>query len=643
MPTDECTVFAAPETTDQKTAEPKKRPHKTVTLSRSVTVLSIIGICLADLLFTTLLQPGSAWRNIADLLSPAALLFLNVLPIVLFVLALYALIGNVFYAGTVSTLLTVILTLINRIKIERINSPFQVSDMLLVREAAEASVSYHMNLHIPYAIIALLFCAGLIILGAFFKSRRPKTVGRVILGIAAAGMLTGAILTLYSSKTVYNGLIEQTGVHGFNLPECFNRFGFPYSFLHTIHTERFDKPYGYSADEAAEWANEPPAASDGAVQANVIIVQCEGFSFLTDCDAFTYEETEAPLYLFRQVAQSDRAASGKAVVSDFGGATANMEFDVITGIRAYSAAHDQGIAFQNLMHPTPSLARQFIADGYTTYFLHPGQDWFYGRKEAYEQLGFETRQFDEVFTQADIKGNMISDEAFLNQLISAFEAHRAASDAPWFGFGVSIQNHTAYNYQKYDFAVDNVPLDREVTPEAMEALSVYALGVKDSSQMLYDLTQYLDTVDEPTLLLFYGDHQPSLGSDTSAYRQLGLEMGMFETAEQTLLSYETPYVIWVNEAYAAQHGFDAEALELPQDGRVSDFYLGAAIYNFLGHHGDPWWDYLNSLRQELPVVWRDEIVVPDGGTATFAPTDAQKALTHKLHCWEYYRLTTEVE
>lgn len=632
-----------PETAEKKKSVEKKQTDRKRTMSRAVTVLCFACICLIDLLMTTLLQPGPFSQNIAELFHPFALLLLNLLPIALALLAFYALIGNVFFAGTVTTVLTVILSLINRIKIERINSPFQISDMLLVREAAEASASYHMNLHIPYAVLALVFCAGLIVLGIFFKSRRPKTIGRIILGLAAAGVLTGAIFTLYTSRSIYDNLVDQTGVHAFNPPECFNRMGFPYSFLHTVHKDRFEKPEDYSPDEVARLAEDLPAQPRDAVYAHVIVIQCEGFSFLTDSEAFQYEETEAPLYLYHQVAESRRAVSGRTVVSDFGGATANMEFDVITGVRAYSATHDQGIAFQNLKQPTPSLARQFISNGYETYFLHPGQDWFYSRKEAYEQLGFETREFDENFTPADIKGSMVSDSAFLARLISAFDAHRETSEKPWFGFGVSIQNHTAYNYQKYDFPVENVPLDREVSPEVMEALSVYALGVRDSSQMLYDLTQYLDTVNEPTVLLFYGDHQPSLGSDTSAYRQIGLETGLFETAEQTLLTYETPYLMWVNEAYDVCYGFEPERFGLPRDGRISDFYLGASLLAFLRHPGDPYWSYLNCLRQELPVIWRDEIVVPDGGTATFEPTQAQQKLVHQLHCWEYYRMTTEIE
>ena len=87
-------------------------------------------------------------------------------------------------------------------------------------------------------------------------------------------------------------------------------------------------------------------------------------------------------------------------------------------------------------------------------------------------------------------------------------------------------------------------------------------GVRDSTAMLTKLCNYLDTRPEPVLLVFYGDHLPALRQDYGVYQELGLPIGMTDTSAHVLETYETPYLIWANEAYAPDCDFDA--LELPE-------------------------------------------------------------------------------
>lgn len=109
-------------------------------------------------------------------------------------------------------------------------------------------------------------------------------------------------------------------------------------------------------------------------------------------------------------------------------------------------------------------------------------------------------------------------------------------------------------------------------------------GVRDSTAMLTKLCNYLDTRPEPVLLVFYGDHLPALGQDYGVYQELGLPIGMTDTSAHVLETYETPYLIWANEAYAPDCDFDA--LELPET--ISSSYLGAAVYELTGMCGmDP--------------------------------------------------------
>ncbi len=62
--------------------------------------------------------------------------------------------------------------------------------------------------------------------------------------------------------------------------------------------------------------------------------------------------------------------------------------------------------------------------------------------------------------------------------------------------------------------------------------------------MLERLTQYLDSLDESYLLVFFGDHQPNLGGNYLAYRELDPTYGSTDTVADTLQPYTVPYLIW---------------------------------------------------------------------------------------------------
>ena len=231
---------------------------------------------------------------------------------------------------------------------------------------------------------------------------------------------------------------------------------------------------------------------------------------------------------------------------------------------------------------------------------------------------------------------MISDAAFLAHLTADLDTRLSTAD-PLFAYTVTIQNHQAYPYTKYGFKPEKPPLAVTISDTSMETLSVYLEGVRDSTAMLTELCAYLDSRDEPTLLVFYGDHRPTLGQDYAVYRELGLATGLTGATEDVIATYETPYLLWANEAYAPYCNFDA--LDLPDI--VSSNYLGAAVYELTGLTGlDPYFDTLESLRRTLPVISHDCYLDTDGNEI-LSLTDAQQSVLTTLADWKYYRLKEE--
>ena len=125
-----------------------------------------------------------------------------------------------------------------------------------------------------------------------------------------------------------------------------------------------------------------------------------------------------------------------------------------------------------------------------------------------------------------------------------------------------------------------------------------------------------------------------------------------EDRSNILCSYETPYVIWANDAAAEALDWDAavDALDLPEDGRLSASFLGAALVELTGRGGESaWFRFLNDLRRVVPVVQKetygtlDGDIIPDRELDSWAPAEGAsgpqiRQLIQKWRQWSFYKL-----
>ncbi len=585
------------------------------------------------------IQPGSFLESLRNFYHQPLLIPLNWFPALVFTAVCYFLLQNVFYGGAIAGGVMALMSYVNLLKTEGREDPLVPSDIFLIREAFNAVGEYQLYMHWDKVIVIVLLVAAAIAAGFFIKSARlrlhlPLRLGCAVLTLA---VFVASVQLVYRDKDLYESF---TVPYAYNIPSVYNTLGFNYCFLYNFNLYPVDKPDGFSRSEVESWidaSDEAPQEPD--VTPNIIMVMCEAFTDLSDEAVFAYSETENPLYGYHQVAGSDRAVSGHIVVSNYGAGTANTEFNVLTGMQTNMIGEGTSSSFRVVRRETPSIASMLAADGYHTFFMHPGQSWFYNRTSVYNRLGISDQIFVEAFDETDYKGTMISDAAFLDELKTDLQTRLVEADEPLFAYTVTIQNHQSYTYGKYGFEPEEVPLTVSVSDAAMETLSVYMEGIRDSSKMLLALTEYLDTIDEPTILVFFGDHRPNLGTATD---ELGLQYNLNDTPENTIDTYSTPYLIWSNLAYAEAVDLDAAyaSLSLPENGYLSDNYLGAVVMQLLGRSGEnALIDFLNELRLELPVLRDTESAycLSDGTYVSELP-DALADAVRRLDWWTYYLL-----
>ncbi len=604
--------------------------------------LLFLGIGLATLIFAVHLQPGNMLDTIQNFLHDPRLLLLNLFPILAVMAVLYALLGNMFFAGSLTSALFNALSIINLVKVECRKDPLVPADFGLLGEAVTATGEYQLDLHPGRIALVAAFAVFLFVLG-FKLKRRPKLWQRLVIFLVAAGLFVGAMCTVYPSKDLYQDVVGRIeGLNDTNVPAVFNETGLVYCFLHNFGLYEVEKPAGYDPAEAEAWASQSGEAGNG-LPVNVIFVQCEAFSDVFDAPAFSYAPENNPMYWYHRVEESPRALSGRIVVSNYGAGTANTEFDVLTGMQTNMLNATPTSALRVVHKNISTLARTFRRQGYDSWFMHPGVRWFYNRESVYHYFGLDNQTFVDDFEQVVYKGSWPSEDCFRQELVREYEAQMEASDAPWFAFTVTVQNHQAYPWSKYSTRVPDAQLAIPVSDETMETLSVYAEGIRDSSKMLWDLTQYFDARQEPVLLIFWGDHLPALGANFSVFREIGLGIGDESNLQSALDTYSTPYLIWANEACDRLCGFQnrVNELELPAGDQLSDIYLGELVYELLDMQGtDAYFDYLGQARRTLPVICLGRYALPDG-TLTDTLTPEQQAVEDKLRKWTYYRVVDE--
>jgi len=274
--------------------------------------------------------------------------------------------------------------------------------------------------------------------------------------------------------------------------------------------------------------------------------------------------------------------SGYMDVSVLGGNTANTEFEFLTGDTM--AFLPQGsIAYQQFVHgQTDSVASVLKELGYRTVALHPYRATGWDRSEVYPYFGIDTFYTQDDFDNPLIYRKYISDQADVEKVIEIYEQN---TKQPLFMFNVTMQNHSSYTD-----VFDNFTPQIEVEGTDSVALNQYLSLLYESDKSLQHLVTYFDRLDDPTIIVFFGDHQPTDSVVAPIYKLNG-ESVYSITEEELRLRYKVPYVIHAN--------FDIEeARNVP----MSSNYLGIKTLETAGIPLSKYQQFLANKYREFPSV-----------------------------------------
>ena len=301
-----------------------------------------------------------------------------------------------------------------------------------------------------------------------------------------------------------------------------------------------EKPEGYSVEKAEDilksYAIEEDFSSETEYP-NVIVVMNEAFSDLAVLGDFTTNQDYMPF--IHQLQQGyENTVTGNLMVSVTGGNTANTEFEFLTGHRMDFFPVGSIPYQQYISGEIPSIANQLQEMGYATYAMHPYNSTGWNRNKVYPWLGFEESYFVKDFTGRRYLRDYVSDKSAYEKIIEVYEGKEPGT--PALIFEVTMQNHGGYTDEYEHFTPDVYAEDLNSAQ-----LDQYLSLIKISDREFKNLVDYFSTEQEKTVIVFFGDHQPSDGVVRPILRYNGINTSDM-SVEEAQLRYQVPYVIWAN-------------------------------------------------------------------------------------------------
>lgn len=340
------------------------------------------------------------------------------------------------------------------------------------------------------------------------------------------------------------------------------------------------KSQAYS--ESPENPENRPEEGQPVTPVNLICIMNESLAELKTAGDFT---TNTEYFPFMDSLE-ENTVRGSLCVPVFGSMTSNTEFEFLTG-DSMALLPANSIAYQfNVKPDTYSMVSTLKDQGYYSVAMHPypGENW--NRVECYQNMGFDAFLDQEFYEGSEELRNYVSDEADYQKLIQVVEAKENPEDK-LFIFNVTMQNHGGYE-GTYDNFEQEVWLTGEYEgkyPKTDQYLSL----MKRSDQAFQYLVEYFSRIDEPTMIVMFGDHQPSV--EDEFYDDIAGMPSSEITVQEHLMWYETPFIIWTNYSMPSE-----------DMGRLGAVYLSSEVLWRANLEMTPYNRFLLAMKEDLPVV-----------------------------------------
>ena len=509
---------------------------------------------------------------------------------------LFALINNYYLSLIINQIVFGLVAVANYYKMMFLNDPILPWDLVFVKQIFDLLPNLKgvipLNLILFTGVIILLVIAVVI---KYTKFNVLSLRRRVSVFVITFGMLI--IIASYPSNFFSKIMAElELSDVAWDYKISLDHNGLVLNFVSKINELSIPTPENYSKKEVSDIVDsiEVKETVESDIQPNIVVIMSEAFwefeKILPNYEGESYYPTVTKYKV------------GNIVSPTYGGGTSNVEFEALTGY-SNSLLPDGSVPYQQYMSTyVPALPNLLKEYGYETSAFHTYHKYFWNRMVAYPALGFDQFIGLEDLESPNYYGAFIDDrvvnDMILNQLTEG--------EQPQFVFAVTMQNHGMYVDGRY--GSDTMQLATEYSENTNNMINTYGTGVVHSDKVLKDLLEELETLDEPTLVVFFGDHLPYL---ENAYNEAGFvdKDGNYDLEDQMKLK-ETPIAVWNN------YGKDINEV-----GSFSTSFLAPYIVEWAELKMPTYYSFLQNFRENMPGY--TSIVKSDANGELYSQTPEQ--------------------
>ncbi|EMF0080269.1 LTA synthase family protein [Enterococcus hirae] len=548
----------------------------------AISIVFVVGLsnlylqwCQNDLSFDLAVKFAFSWHTEKFLLACLVLLM-----IFLFLVAVLGslLFGTFFYLVGIG-----ILGYANYLKMTYRQEPIYPDDLKMIKEfGLLKDMTGTISFYLLAGMILLVVAGGCWAIYRSFKKDKKFQAIRVIT------LFTTIFVLIYIShfNNPNNLLRKAYNKTALWIPYSqkmnYYNTGFIGGFLYNLKIDPMEKPKGYSEEKIKEITSHYQKLADeknktaSEEQPNIIYVMSESFSDPSRLNGV--EITGDPLADYYAVA--DQTYSGQMLSQNYGGGTANIEFEALTGFSMGLFNAQLTTPYTMLvpkMNQLPSIVSTLKDQNYHTTALHPYNTSMYKRKDVYEVLGFDEFISENTMTYTDtIEDNpYISDASAYQEVMDLLKE----DDTPQFIHLVTMQTHMPYDgkYQQLEYTA------KTEDNSGISSLENYLQDISYSSQSLKAFTEELKKLSRRTLVVFWGDHLPGIYSDT------------IQNSNEKHTLHETQFLMFDSQG-------ELEKTEAPV---TSPFYFAADLMNQTNQQTTGVYQLLLALQNELPAFERE--------------------------------------
>ena len=514
-------------------------------------------------------------------------LVLGILWTAVFYLAAFGIFGNTRFSLPLVSLFFYSLSVAETFVMEFRQNPIMLWDIFSLPTALSVAQNYHFSFSME------MKTAGMVLLNInylflFFPLRARGLKQRLAAGIGSFGLLAAYVSVFFRQIVPAWALV----INMWAMQESYDTYG--YILATAVSAQYLVKkpPRGYShahLQELAEkiengtyFAGESISENKGIRPVNLICIMNESLADLRVAGEFTTNKDYFPFLH----GLTENTVKGSLCVPVFGAMTSNTEFEFLTG-DSMALFPVNTTAYQFYVRPdTKSLVSTLKAQGYRAVAMHPYPPENWNRDKCYASMGFDAFLSWDDFLGSEVLRYYVSDRGNYQKIIEEGEKKESPSDK-LFIFNVTMQNHGGYDEvnESFPHEIYLTGENRGKFPKTDQYLSL----MLESDRAFQELTEYFSRVDEPTMLVMFGDHQP--GIEEEFYNHIAGRPSGEIPDEEHLIWYQTPLVIWTNYSQPSQ-----------DLGKLGAVYLSSYVLERANLSMSPFQRFLGRMSKKLPVI-----------------------------------------